>query len=163
MTHRIRLLACVALFLPAAFGAEPGRPAVREAPGILRHLSGALSQLADRVAPAVVQIAVSGYGPVSSENGRPAAAIIALDIDDGLQEKLHLREAKGVVVVARTLDGPGVSSALTPGDAIHAVNRSRIESVEALRRAVKERGRGNAVVLQIERGGRFQYLAFELE
>jgi len=50
-----------------------------------------------------------------------------------------------------------------PGDAIHAVNRSRIESVEALRRAVKERGRGNAVVLQIERGGRFQYLAFELE
>ena len=62
-----------------------------------------------------------------------ALGIIALDIDDGLQEKLHLREAKGVVVVARTLDGPGVSSALTPGDAIHAVNRSRIESVEALR------------------------------
>jgi len=473
MTHRIHLLACVALFLPAAvLGAEPGRPAVREAPGILRHLSGALSQLADRVAPAVVQIVVSGYGPVSSENGRPAAAIIArqrvvgsgvivdpagyiitnahvvqgadrilvvpplsragwprdqnvqrradyparlvgihpesdlavlkidaqglpaltlrgtagvtqgelvfaigapqglassmtmgvvssarrqidldapmlfiqtdapinpgnsggplvnaegevvgintfilsgsggseglgfavpasvvrfvyeglrkrgyvrrvelgisaqgitpelaaglglprdsgvvvanvnpdgpahdaglregddldtvdgrridilpdlttalyrasdarlklrvlrdgrpvdlevhgqendhsleemadvanpdkhlvralgiiaLDVDDGLQEKLHLREAKGVVVVARTLDGPGVSSSLMPGDAIHAVNRSRIESVEALRRAVKERGRGNAVVLQIERGGRFQYLAFELE
>src|SRR5438132_6561063 len=78
MTHRIRLLACVALFLPAAvLGAGPGRPAVREAPGILRHLSGALSQLADRVAPAVVQIVVSGYGPVSSENGRPAAAIIA--------------------------------------------------------------------------------------
>ena len=34
-----------------------------------------------------------------------ALGIIALDIDDGLQEKLHLREAKGVVVVARTLDG----------------------------------------------------------
>ena len=89
--------------------------------------------------------------------------IIALDIDDGLQEKLHLRESKGVVVVARTLDGPGVSSTLMPGDAIYALNRSRIESVDALRRAIKEQGRGNALVLQIERNGRFQYLALDLE
>ena len=44
-----------------------------------------------------------------------ALGIVALDIDDGLQERLHLRQPNGVVVVARTLDGPGVSSSLMPG------------------------------------------------
>jgi serine protease Do len=93
----------------------------------------------------------------------PSLGIIALDIDERVQDRLHLREPKGVVVVARTLDGPGVSSTLMPGDAIHALNRASIESVDALRRAIKQQGRGNATVLQIERNGRYQYLALELE
>ncbi len=93
----------------------------------------------------------------------PSLGIIALDIDERVQDRLHLREPKGVVVVARTLDGPGVSSTLLPGDAIYALNRGRIESVDGLRRAITQQGRGNAMVLQIERNGRFQYLALDLE
>ena len=89
--------------------------------------------------------------------------IIALDIDDDVQRKLHLREARGVIVVARTLDGPSASSALLPGDAIYALNRRRVSSVEALRGAMEERSGADALVLQIERGGHFHYLVLDLE
>jgi len=77
MTAPIRLVVAFAVLLPAvARGSEPGRSAVVERPGVLRQLNGALSQLADRVSPAVVQILVSGYGPASAEDGRPAAAFV---------------------------------------------------------------------------------------
>jgi len=89
--------------------------------------------------------------------------IVALDVDDRVQRKVHLREPSGVIVVARTLDGASASSTLLPGDAIHALNHDRIASVAGLRRALDERKRGDAVVLQIERSGRFQYLALDLD
>src|SRR5215475_1153049 len=69
------LLVCLAFLSPGATaGAERGRPPGREAPGVLRQLNTALAQLADRVSPAVVQSVVSGYGPVSSDEGQAAAA-----------------------------------------------------------------------------------------
>jgi serine protease Do len=78
MTGWKRLLVCVALAVPAAgIAAEPGRAEVRESSGVLRQLNVALSQLADRVSPAVVQIVVSGYGLAATEDGRAAAAVIA--------------------------------------------------------------------------------------
>jgi len=76
MAKPIPVLAAAAfLFAPMARAAEPGR-SVAGPPGILRQLNGALSQLADRVSPAVVQIQVSGYGPASNEDGHPGAAFI---------------------------------------------------------------------------------------
>jgi serine protease Do len=89
--------------------------------------------------------------------------ILALDVDDKIREMVHLRQPSGVIVVARTLDGTSVNSGLLPGDAIHALNRATIESVEALRRAIDERKRGEPVVLQVERDGRFRYLSFDME
>jgi len=89
--------------------------------------------------------------------------IIGLDIDEFVEQRLQLREGSGVVVLARVLEGSGATSALQPGDAIHAVNRTRIFSVDQLRRAVKERGRSEPLVLQIERNGHFRYVTFDLE
>ncbi len=89
--------------------------------------------------------------------------IIARDIDEIVQHALHLRDGSGVIVLARMLEGSGATSALRPGDAIHAVNGAPISSVDQLRRAVKERGRSEPLVLQIERNGRFKYLTFDLE
>ena len=89
--------------------------------------------------------------------------IIALDIDEFVEQRLVLREGNGVIVLARVLDATGATAALQPGDAIHAVNGAPIFSVEQLRSAVKERGRAEPVVLQVERGGRLRYLAFDLE
>ena len=43
---------------------------------MLRQFSGALSQLAARVSPAVVQILVTGYGPIPGEDGRADTAYI---------------------------------------------------------------------------------------
>src|SRR5258705_3071223 len=73
MRKLVPLLAA-AVVLPTAVHAAPARPPAGEAPGILRQLNGALSQLADRVSPAVVQIQVSGYGVSSSDDGHENAA-----------------------------------------------------------------------------------------
>jgi len=89
--------------------------------------------------------------------------ILALDVDDKVRKMVRLRQPSGVMVVARTLDGTGVNSGLLPGDAIHALNRVPIESVEALRRAIEERRRGEPIVLQVEREARFRYLFFDME
>jgi serine protease Do len=89
--------------------------------------------------------------------------ILALDVDDKVRQMVHLRRPNGVMVVARTLDDTSVNTGLLPGDAIHALNRASIQSVEELRRAIEERKRGDPVVLQIEREGRFRYLFFDME
>jgi S1-C subfamily serine protease len=68
-----------------------------------------------------------------------------------------------VIVLARVLEGAVAAAALQPGDAIHAVNGQAIFSVEQLRHAVKERGRAEPLVLQVERGGRLRYLTFDLD
>ena len=75
--RRILLLVAAALLFPAlARAAEPGSSAVVPGGGVLRQLSGALSQLAARVSPAVVQILVTGYGPIPGEEGRADTAYI---------------------------------------------------------------------------------------
>lgn len=69
----------------------------------------------------------------------------------------------GVVVAARTLDATGLDSGLQPGDVIHAVNRTTVDSVDALRKVIRGFKAGEPVALQIERQGRFAYLSFEME
>jgi len=93
----------------------------------------------------------------------PRLGILALAVDDKVQRMAHLRQPNGVIVVARTLDGTSLNSGLLPGDAIHALNRVPIGSVEDLRRALDGRSRGEPVVLQVERQGRFRYLSFDME
>src|SRR5712664_1267237 len=74
MRKLVPLLAAAVVLPTAVHAAVPARPAAGKAPGILRQLNGALSQLADRVSPAVVQIQVSGYGLSSSDDGHEKAA-----------------------------------------------------------------------------------------
>jgi serine protease Do len=89
--------------------------------------------------------------------------ILGIEVDDKVRQLVHLRKPSGVIVAGRTLDASGLDTGLQPGDIVHALNRTPIESVEDLRRAVKDRKGGESVVLQIEREGRFRYLFFETE
>src|SRR5215813_332604 len=74
MNRAIMLLATTALLLPTATSAaEPISPAARKTSTMLQQLNGALSQLAERVSPAVVQIQVSGYGLSSDDDDRDRA------------------------------------------------------------------------------------------
>jgi serine protease Do len=68
-----------------------------------------------------------------------------------------------VLVVAQARGFESVDTSLRPGDVIHSLNRTPIESVAQLKAAVGQLKRRDAVVLRIERGGRFQFLAFEME
>ena len=94
----------------------------------------------------------------------PRLGILGVEVSDKLRGILPpLRIGYGVVVAARTVEGGASGIALQPGDVIHSMNRTPVESVEGLRQAVLAVKSGTPVVLQIERQGRLNYLAFEME
>ena len=100
--------------------------------------------------------------PVKSHIG--SLAILGLDFNDDLRALLpDVRLGTGVIVVGRAPGFNSVSTGLRVGDVIHALNRNPIESVEQLKSALAKLKSGDAVVLQIERQGQLQYLAFEME
>jgi C-terminal processing protease CtpA/Prc len=75
----------------------------------------------------------------------------------------ELRRQYGLIVAAKSQDGQAQFIDLQAGDAIHAVNGARITSLADLRSTIDGFKHGDAVVLQIEREGRFQYVAFQME
>jgi serine protease Do len=100
----------------------------------------------------------------SRDNLVAQLGILALDLNDDLRSKLgSLRKPNGVVVVAKVADILSASSGLQTGDVIHSVNQVPIDSLASLRAALGQIKPRDAVVLQIEREGGFQWLAFEME
>ncbi|UCC72760.1 MAG: trypsin-like peptidase domain-containing protein [Gemmatimonadota bacterium] len=74
-----------------------------------------------------------------------------------------LRARNGVVVAARSPDAVYGRVALAPGDVIRALNGDPIASLDQLRSAINSIEPGQPVVLQVERRGRLQFMAFEME
>jgi serine protease Do len=94
----------------------------------------------------------------------PQLGVLALDIPDQLRAAIGTtRIAGGVVVVGRAANLIVADSGLQTGDIIHSLNTKPIDSLETLRSVVRDLKSGAAVVLQIERDGGLQYLAFEME
>jgi type II secretory pathway component PulC len=52
---------------------------------------------------------------------------------------------------------------LTTGDVIHRLNNTPIDSADQLRTLVRQLEKSAPVVLQVERAGQLQYLAFEMD
>lgn len=52
---------------------------------------------------------------------------------------------------------------LLPGDIIHSINNVSVTGLDDLRRELRAIKAGDAVVLQIERNGRMDYLPFAVE
>ena len=100
----------------------------------------------------------------SRENLISRLGILALTLDDQLRSMLGtLRIPSGVVVVARVADFMSSATGLETGDVIHSVNQTAIDSLSSLRAALREIKPHDPVVLQVERGGGLQWLAFEME
>jgi len=90
--------------------------------------------------------------------------ILAIDLNDQLRSLLGgLRISSGVMVVARAADLLGPDTGLKTGDVIHSVNGMPVDSLEALRTMLGDKKPNAPVVLQVERDGGLQWLAFELE
>lgn len=87
--------------------------------------------------------------------------ILAVDFDDKLVA--DARVGAGVIVIGAAKGFNSVDTGLQPGDVIHSIDHLTIGSVEQLKSAVAQLKPGNAAVLQIERHGQMQYLAFEME
>jgi len=90
--------------------------------------------------------------------------VLALGLNDEVRSMVGtLRNPSGVVVVARVADVMSSATGLETGDVIHSVNQTSIDSLSSLRAALNQIKPHDPVVLQVERGGGFQWLAFEME
>jgi len=90
--------------------------------------------------------------------------VLAIDLTDQLRSVVgNLRIPSGVIVIARAADLLGAETGLKTGDVIHSVNGMPVDSVDSLRTMLDENKPNAPVVLQVERDGGLQWLAFELE
>jgi serine protease Do len=90
--------------------------------------------------------------------------IIAVDLDDRLRSLIpNLRISSGVVVVARAVSLLGPDTGLRSGDIIHSVNGQSIDSLATLREKLDQVKQTSAIALQVERDGKLEWLAFEME
>jgi serine protease Do len=86
------------------------------------------------------------------------------DLDDKVKPLLQGdRDDQGVVVIAQAGAQNAVDTGVETGDIIRAINRTPLQSVSQLQATVRQLKSGDAVVLQVERGGKLQYLAFEMD
>lgn len=99
----------------------------------------------------------------NEQNLVPELGVFALDLTPKLREQFSpLRRERGVLVAARSADGPLIEEGFRAGDVIYAINREATPNVERLRAALKKLKSGDPVALQIERSGRLRFIAFEL-
>jgi len=94
----------------------------------------------------------------------PRLGILCIEIDKDVARLLpDLRRSYGIIVAAKSSQGQAQFVDLQPGDIIHAVNNVPIVLTSAFQEMINSFQRGDAVALQIERDGRLQYIAFEME
>jgi serine protease Do len=89
--------------------------------------------------------------------------VFVRDFDQSVRDVLgdNVRIASGVVVVAQSPELNSYTSSLHAGDIVHAVNSKPVRSVNQLRNFLDGLKTGQSVALQVERGGRLQYVSFE--
>ncbi|MGD1148729.1 MAG: trypsin-like peptidase domain-containing protein [Thermoanaerobaculaceae bacterium] len=94
----------------------------------------------------------------------PELDILGIDVDDRLAQVLHpLRRDNGVLVASMSADAAPPATRFQPGDVIHAVNWTQVNSLADLRKAVAGLKDGDPVVVQIERQGLLKFIAFEID
>jgi serine protease Do len=100
----------------------------------------------------------------SRDNLISRLGILALGLNDQLRSMLGpLRSPSGVIVVARVANFLSSATGLETGDVIHSLNQVPIDSLGSLRAALNQIKPHDSVVLQVERGGGLQWLAFDME
>jgi len=90
--------------------------------------------------------------------------ILGIDIDDNVASVLgRLRRKSGVLVAGMSSDATPPGDRFQPGDVIHSVDRTPVASLTELRAAVADLKDGDPVVVQIEREGALEFVAFEID
>ena len=90
--------------------------------------------------------------------------VMCIQIDKDVASMIPgLRRQYGLIVAAKSPGGQAQFIDLQPGDIIEAVNTIPVALIDTLKSLLDQMKPGDPVVLQIERNGQFQYLAFELD
>ena len=91
-------------------------------------------------------------------------SIFVTNLDGRVRPLLQgTRSDSGIVVVAQAAGLSTANTGLEAGDIIRAIGRTPLESTSQLQEMVRKLRPGDAVALQVERGGKLQYLSFEME
>lgn len=95
-------------------------------------------------------------------------SVFVTDLDARIKALLHNNDNdnnndSGIVVVALAGGPRNVETGLQAGDVILAIAHTPLRSVSQLQATLSTFKSGDPVVLQIERDGKLQYLAFEME
>jgi S1-C subfamily serine protease len=91
-------------------------------------------------------------------------SVFVTDLDERVRPVLRgTRSDSGVVVVAQTAGPNVVDTGLETGDIIRAIDRTPLQSTSQLQALVRNLRSGDPVALQVERKGKLQYLAFEMD
>jgi S1-C subfamily serine protease len=91
-------------------------------------------------------------------------SVFVTDLDSKVKTALpSARSESGVVVVAQIGGSRTVDTGLKAGDIIRAIGRTPLQTASQLLAIVRELKPGDAVVLQVERSEKLQYLAFEMD
>jgi serine protease Do len=90
--------------------------------------------------------------------------VFVADLDGNVKSLLEdIRSESGVVVVAQLSGSNAMDTGLETGDIIRAVDRTVLQTTSQFVTLVHDLRPGDPVVLQVERKGKLQYLAFEME
>lgn len=90
--------------------------------------------------------------------------IFVTDLDARTRSVLNgTRRDSGVVVVAQLSGSNGLDTGLEAGDIIHTLDRTTLQTTSQFEALVHNLKPGDPVVLQVERRGKLEYLAFEME
>lgn len=102
---------------------------------------------------------------VNPENNLvPQLDILGIDYSPDLAAAMpEQRIPGGILVASMTADAAPPGDRFQPGDVIHAVNRTPVQSLAELRAALTSLKESNPVVIQIERHGMLSFVAFELD
>jgi serine protease Do len=91
-------------------------------------------------------------------------SVFVTDLDGSVKSALAgARSESGIVVVAQAAESRSVDTGLKTGDIIRAIDRTPLQTVTQLQAIVRALKPGDPVVLQVERNGKLQYLAFEMD
>lgn len=90
--------------------------------------------------------------------------VFVADLDSDVRPVLEdTRSESGVVVVAQLNGSNAMNTGLETGDIIRAVDRTALQTTSQFETLVERVRSGDPIVLQVERKGKLQYLAFEME
>jgi S1-C subfamily serine protease len=91
-------------------------------------------------------------------------SVFVTDLDRSVRSVLvSARSESRIVVVFQVAGSRTVDTGLKTGDIIRAIGRTPLQTVSQLQAIVRELKPGDPVVLQVERIGKLQYLAFEMD
>jgi serine protease Do len=91
-------------------------------------------------------------------------SVFVADLDGAAKPLLQgTRSDSGVLVVAQTAGPNAAETGLQTGDIIRTLNHSALQTSAQFETLVRDLRPGDPVVLQVERKGKLQYLAFEME